>query len=146
MPLNPAFIGKTYPPTPVYDVSRGKVREFATAIGATEPIHHDPEAAKASGYLDVVAPATFAITVFGAALQQLIDDPELDLDYARVVHGEQKFAYQRPIQAGDSLVCVCTISDIIERAGSGFLTNVTEIRTVSGDLVVTATNKLVVRA
>jgi acyl dehydratase len=146
MALNPAFAGHTYPPTPAYVVGREKIREFATAIGAMESIHHDPEAATASGYLDVVAPATFAIALTASAVEQLIADPELGLDFTRVVHGEQKFAYQRPIQAGDQLVCECTITDITERAGNGFLTTSTAIRTEAGELVVTATQKLVVRA
>ncbi len=146
MGLNPGYVGHTYPATAVYVVGREKIREFATAIGATEAIHHDPEAAKASGYLDVVAPATFAIALTAAAVEQMIADPELGLDFSRVVHGEQKFAYARPIQAGDHLVCEATVTDITERAGNGFLTTTTQIKTELGELVVTATQKLVVRA
>ena len=145
MPLNPAYVGRTYPPTQVYVVGREKIREFAAAIGAAESIHHDPEAAKASGYLDVVAPVTFAIALTAAAVEQLIADDDLGLDFSRVVHGEQRFAYVRPIQAGDNLVCECSITDITERAGNGFLTTSTAIKTADGELVVTATQKLVVR-
>jgi acyl dehydratase len=143
--LDPARVGHTYPPTAPYVVGREKIREFASAIGANEAIHHDPEAAKASGYLDVVAPATFAIAVAESVMSQLIDDEVLGLDFSRVVHGDERFSYVRPIQAGDTLICQCTIADITERAGSGFLTARTEIKTDLGELVATASSKLVVR-
>lgn len=146
MPLDPARLGHKYPPTTPYVVGREKIREFASAIGATEAIHHDPEAARASGYSDVVAPATFAIVVAEAVMGQIIDDEQLGFDFSRVVHGEERFSYVRPVQAGDTLVCECVISDITERGGAGFLTARTEIRTDLGELVVTAISKLVVRA
>lgn len=127
-------------------VGREKIREFASAIGGNDAIHHDPEAAKASGYLDVVAPVTFAIAVAEPVMAALIGDEALGLDFSRVVHGEERFSYVRPIQAGDTLICECVIADITERAGNGFLTARTEIRTEHGELVATATSKLVVRA
>jgi acyl dehydratase len=146
MALDSTRVGHTYPPTAPYVVGREKIREFASAIGATEAIHHDPEAAKTSGYLDVVAPATFPIVVTAPVIEQLINDASLGLDFSRVVHGEQRFSYARPIQAGDSLICECTITDVTERAGNGFLTTRTKISTDGGDLVVTALQKMVVRA
>lgn len=146
MPLNLARVGHTYPPTIPYVVGREKIREFASAIGATEAIHHDPDAAKSAGYPDVVAPLTFAIAVAEPVMGQIIGDEDLGLDFSRVVHGQECFAYARPIRAGDTLVCQCTLTEITERAGSGFLTARTEITTDLGELVATATSKLVVRA
>src|SRR5687767_2831621 len=109
MPLDPSFVGRTYPPTAPYQVGREKIREFATAIGATDAAHHDPEAARKLGYADVVAPPTFPVLVTMAASRQIVDDPELGVDYSRVVHGDQRFAYVRPVVAGDELVCVNAI-------------------------------------
>jgi acyl dehydratase len=145
MPLDQSFVGRSWPATPPYLVGREKIREFAAAIGATEPEHHDPEAARAAGYPDVVAPPTFPVVVTMAASRQIITDPALGLDYSRVVHGDQKFAYTRPVVAGDSLVCVNTVDEITSRGGHDFLTTRTEVTTESGEPVVTVWSKLVQR-
>ncbi len=145
MPLNRAYVGRSFPPSPSYLVGREKIREFATAIGADDPIHHDPKAARARGYPDVVAPPTFPVVVAAVGNRQLIEDPELGLDYSRVVHGEQRFAYTRPVVAGDELVCVTTVEEITDRAGHEFLTTRTDVTTTAGEPVVTTWTKLVVR-
>jgi acyl dehydratase len=74
-----------------------------------------------------------------------VADPALGLDYSRVVHGDQKFAYTRPVVAGDSLVCVNTVDEIISRGGHDFLTTRTEVTTEAGEPVVTVWSKLVQR-
>jgi acyl dehydratase len=145
MPLDPSFVGRKYPPTAPYQVGREKIREFATAIGATEAAHHDPEAARALGYADVVAPPTFPVVITMATSREIVDDPELGVDYTRVVHGDQRFAYTRPVVAGDSLVCVNSVDEIVSRGGHDFLTTRTDVLTEAGDPVVTVWSKLVVR-
>ena len=145
MPLDPSFIGRTWPPTEPYLVGREKIREFARAIGADNPEHHDPEAARAIGYADVVAPPTFPIVVTMAASHQIINDPELGMDYTRVVHGDQRFAYTRPVVAGDTLVCVNTVEEITQRGGHDFITTRTDVTTEAGEPVVTVWSKLVQR-
>jgi acyl dehydratase len=145
MSLDPSFVGRTYPPTAPYQVGREKIREFATAIGADDPAHHDPEAARALGHPDVVAPPTFPVVVSMAASQQIIDDPALGVDYSRVVHGDQRFAYTRPVVAGDELVCVCVVEGVSSRGGHDFLTTRTEVATPAGEPVVTVWSKIVVR-
>ena len=145
MPLDPSFVGRTYPPTAPYLVGREKIREFAAAIGALDAAHHDPEAARALGYADVVAPPTFPVVVTMATSRQIVEDPELGVDYSRVVHGDQKFAYTRPVVAGDALVCVNSVDEITSRGGHDFLTTRTEVSTDSGEPVATVWSKLVVR-
>jgi acyl dehydratase len=145
MPLDQSFVGRTYPPTPPYQVGREKIREFARAIGADDPLHHDVAAAQAAGYGDVVAPPTFPIMLTMAASRMIIDDPELGMDYSRVVHGDQRFAYARPIVAGDELICVNTVEGITSRAGHDFLTTRTDVKTTAGEHVVSAWSKLVMR-
>jgi acyl dehydratase len=146
MPLDPALVGFSYPATPPYLVGREKISEFATAIGADDAVYFDREVAEALGYPDVIAPPTFPIVLTAASLDIMIADPALGLDFSRVVHGDQRYTYHRPVTAGDQLVCVCTISDITSRAGAGFLTTTTEVTTVTGEPVATATSRLVVRA
>jgi acyl dehydratase len=145
MPLNLSFVGRRYPPTEPYLVGREKIREFAEAIGADDAAYRDPDAAAALGHPDVIAPPTFAIIVTSLANQELIDDPEFGLNWSRVVHGEQRFAYNRPVRAGDRLVCVCEVEDVQSRGGHDFVTTRTEVATVEGESVVTAWGRLVVR-
>jgi acyl dehydratase len=146
MALDPAKIGFSYPQTAPYVVGREKIREFAEAIGTSDPVHFDVDAAAALGYADVIAPPTFPIVLTNPAVYVMANDAELGLDYSRVVHGDQRFSYVRPVIAGDVLVCVTTIADISVRVGTGFLTTNTVVTTIDGEPVVTATARLVVRA
>src|SRR3712207_6717677 len=145
MPMDQSFVGRSWPPTEPYVVGREKIREFARAIGATEAEYHDPEAAKALGYADVVAPPTFPVAITMSASRQVIDDPALGLDYSRVVHGDQRFAYTRPVVAGDVLVCVNSVDEITSRGGHEFITTRTQVSTEGGEPVVTVWSKLVQR-
>jgi acyl dehydratase len=143
--LDQSFVGRTYPPTPPYQVGREKIREFASAVGLDDPLHFDVDAARAAGYADVVAPPTFPIVLTMPASRMIIDDPELGMDYSRVLHGDQRFAYARPIVAGDELVCVNTVEEITSRSGLDFLTTRTDVNTTAGEHVVAAWSKLVMR-
>jgi len=145
MALNPEFIGRTYPAGPSYLVGREKIREFARAVGDSNPAYLDPEAARALGYADVIAPPTFAIVLSLDAANAALFDPELGLDYSRVVHGEQSFAYTRPICAGDELIVTTVIENIRSMAGNDMITTKGIITTVDGDPVATATSMLVSR-
>ncbi|GGK93091.1 MaoC family dehydratase N-terminal domain-containing protein [Mangrovihabitans endophyticus] len=145
MPLDPSFVGRSWPPSDPYLVGREKIREFARAIGAEDPEYHDPEAARRAGYADVVAPPTFPVVITMSSSRQIIRDPELGLDYSRVVHGDQKFAYERPVVAGDALVCQNFVDEVMQRGGHDFITTRTEVRTESGERVLTAWAKLVQR-
>jgi acyl dehydratase len=144
--LDPAFIGRTYPPTEPYEVGREKIREFAAAIGDDNPAYRDPEAARALGHPDVIAPPTFPVVLSMEAGRQVLEDPALGLDLSRVVHGEQRFRYSRPVRAGDRLVAVITVDDIRSRAGSDFVTTRGDISTVDGEHVVTSVSTLISRA
>ncbi|MFE2107572.1 MaoC family dehydratase N-terminal domain-containing protein [Kitasatospora sp. NPDC059463] len=146
MALDPSFIGRTYPPTEPYEVGREKIREFAVAVGDANPAYTDPEAAKAFGHPDVIAPPTFPIVLSMRASAQVVQDPELGLDYSRVVHGDQKFAYTRPVRAGDRLTVTVTVDNIKSLAGNDVLTVRGEIADESGEHVVTSVMTLVARA
>lgn len=143
--MNPDFIGRSYPVTAPYLVGREKVREFARALGLTNAIHFDVQAAREVGYPDVVAPPTYAIRLSMSAAESVVKDPELGLDYSRVVHGDQRFDYGRPIVAGDELVSTVTIDGIRNAAGNDILTTRTEIRSADGELVLTSWSTLVAR-
>jgi acyl dehydratase len=145
MPLDQSFIGREFPPSAPYEVGREKIREFAEAIGDDNPAYRDQAAARALGYPDVIAPPTFAIVVSMRSSAQVVRDPGLGLDYSKVVHGEQKFSYRRPIQAGDVLQVVSSVESIRAIAGNDMLTIKGEVSTIDGELVVTAVSTLVAR-
>lgn len=145
MALNPDFVGREYPATGSYVVGREKIREFAAAVGDANPAYTDVAAAQALGYADVIAPPTFAIVLSLKAAEAVMFDPELGLDYSRVVHGEQSFAYTRPIVAGDELQVTTVIESIRTVAGNDMLTTKGSITTVTGEPVATATSMLLAR-
>ncbi|AEW95913.1 MULTISPECIES: MaoC family dehydratase N-terminal domain-containing protein [Streptomycetaceae] len=146
MPLDQSFVGRTYPPTEPYEVGREKIREFAEAIGDANPAYTDVAAAKALGHAEAVAPPTFPFLITYRAAAQVVDDPDLGLDYSRVVHGDQKFTYIRPVRAGDRLSVTVTIDAIKSMAGNDLLTVRGDVHDADGDHVVTATMMLVARA
>jgi acyl dehydratase len=145
MSLDQSFVGRVYPPTEPYEVGREKIREFAAAVGDPNPVYREPAAARKFGYPDVIAPPTFAIIVTSRAAHQVIMDPELGVDYSRVVHGEQRFQHVRPIHAGDALTVVVTVESIRSAAGNDIVTTKSDVSTVDGEPVLTALNTLVVR-
>ena len=144
--IDPAVVGRAYPPTDPYEVGREKIREFADAVGAPDAAHRDPEAARASGHRDVIAPPTFAIVLSMGADGQVVGDPEVGIDFDRVVHAEQRFTHHRPIIAGDRLVVRTTIDGVRSAGGHDLVTTRADIVTEDGEAVCTATSMLVARA
>src|SRR5690606_24375954 len=104
----------------------------------------DVEAARALGYADVVAPPTFAMVVQDLTLQQLLAEPDSGIVLARTIHAEQRFAYTRPIVAGDELTGRLKVTGIRMMAGNAMITSEAAITDAGGDLVVTATSVLLV--
>jgi acyl dehydratase len=145
MALNRDFVGRSYTPSSSYEVSRVKIKEFATAIGDANPIYLDREAARAAGHPDVVAPPTFPIVFSLSGAGEALADPELGLNFAMVVHGEQRFEYHRPIYAGDELVCTSTITEIRSVGRNELLTVKSDVTTAGGEHVCTAYNTIVER-
>lgn len=145
MTLDQRFIGREYPPTPPYEVGREKIREFAEAIGDQNPAYRDPEAARALGHDDVVAPPTFLIVAAMRASGQIVADPELGIDYSRVVHGEQRFVHARPAHPGDRLTVRVRVENIRRAAGNDIISSRSDVSTVDGEHVGTAYSTLVVR-
>jgi acyl dehydratase len=143
--INKDYVGRTFPATAPYEVSRVKVAEFADAIGDPNPVFRDRAAAQAAGYPDVIAPPTFAVVVAMASSRTAVGDPGLGLNYAMVVHGEQRFDYSRPLHAGDVVTAQSTISAIREVGSITMLTTETQIRTVDGEHVCTGFSTLVER-
>ncbi len=145
MPVDPAYAGREYPPTDVYEVGREKIRDFADAVGAAHPAHRDVGVARLLGYADVVAPTTFAVVIAQRAEQQYVADPGAGIDFSRVVHADERFTHHRPIVAGDRLVTVLHVDAVTERAGLAMVTTRAEIAAEDGQPVSTVVSTLAVR-
>jgi acyl dehydratase len=143
--VNPELQGRVFPPTEPYLVGREKVREFARAVFASNPVNIDPDAARAAGYDDVVAPPTFAVVMQEKTLAQLLAEPDAGIDFSRVVHGDQRFTSSRPIVAGDLLTATLTVSSVKTLGAHSMVTAESSVTDAAGAHVVTAVSTLVVR-
>lgn len=119
MPVKTDAVGKSYPPA-TYEVGREKIREYANAIGATNPVHHEREAALAAGYRNVVAPPMFCVVYSAPALGPGILDPDVGINLPAMVHGGQEFVWGEPVCAGDEITTQARVSEIYEQDGKGF--------------------------
>ncbi|WP_291051205.1 MaoC family dehydratase N-terminal domain-containing protein [Herbiconiux sp.] len=146
MPVNPELTERVFAKTSPYLVGREKVREFARAVFATDPVSFNVEAARSAGHADLVAPPTFAVVVQQLTLDQLFADGDAGFVVEDVVHGEQRFISTRPIVAGDELTARLRVTSIKSLGGNAMLTAETEIQDAAGEPVVTAVATLVVRA
>jgi acyl dehydratase len=144
MAVRTEAIGKTFPPV-TYAVGREKIREYAYAVGETDPLYLDLEAARAAGYADLVAPPMFAVVYAGRALWPALFDPEVGIDFAKMLHAGQEFGWGPLVIAGDEITTTATVKDISERQGMGFY----ELETVScnqrGETVCTGIWRQIVR-
>jgi acyl dehydratase len=109
-------IGKMLRPA-VLDIERGRLRFFAQAIGESDPIYTDVDAARAAGYPDLPAPPTFlfAAELDGQSITAMLDDLGVALN--RILHGEQQFTYLAPVCAGDTVTVDSRVSDIYAKKG-----------------------------
>jgi acyl dehydratase len=119
MSIKTDAIGKCYPPQ-VYAVGREKIREYAYAVGETNSLHTDHEAARAAGYADLVAPPMFAVVYAGRAVTPALFDPEIGINFAMMVHGGQEFAWGPLVIAGDEVTTTTSVKEIADRGGMGF--------------------------
>lgn len=141
--VDQSWVGRSLDPVGPYQVGREKIREFAVAIGDGESLFHDLDAAHAAGHSDLVAPPTFAVSFTMPVIETLLRDPEFGWDYTRMVHGDQRIAFRRPILAGDELSTVVHVDELRTRAGNHMLTLRCEISDAAGDPVATTHTMLV---
>jgi acyl dehydratase len=137
-------VGKTYPAV-TYAVGREKVREYASAVGETNPLHLDVEAARAAGYPDVVAPPMFAVVYSARAVAPGIMDPEVGIDFARMLHAGQEFAWGPLVVAGDEITTTASVKDVSERGGMNFYVFESASTNQRGETVCTGTWTQIVR-
>jgi len=132
MPLNQSLKGKEYQEV-AFRVDPGNVVRFADAIGDPNPVFHDPEAARALGYPGQIAPPTFVTVMQIMTSGQVVVDPELGLNYALVVHGEQEYEWERPVRVGETLRATPRIVDIYARGPNEFVVIEADIMDEAGN-------------
>ena len=96
-------------------VEKGHIRKFAEAIGDDNPLYHDEEYARNSRYGGIIAPPTF-VTTFGFESSESVMEG-LDINYSRLLHGEQEYEYFKPIMAGDTISYSTELTAITEKQG-----------------------------
>ena len=119
MAVETKAVGKQFDPV-VYAVGREKVKEYARAVGETNPLYLDFEAARAAGYPDVVAPPMFAVVYSAPAMAPAIFDPDVAMNFALMVHGGQEFRWDQLVVAGDEISTAVTVKDISVRETMAF--------------------------
>jgi acyl dehydratase len=144
MAISTAAIGKTYAPV-TYAVGREKIREYALAVGEANPLHHDVDHAREQGYWDVVAPPMFCVVYCGPALGPAMFDPEVGIDFARLLHSAQEFRWGPLVVAGDEVSTTLTVKDISARGEMGFYTFESVSANQDGDTVCVGTWSNIVR-
>src|SRR3954453_2162289 len=144
MAISTAAPARECPPS-VYAVGREKVREYAVAVGETNPLHVDVEAARAAGYEDVVAPPMFCVVYCGAALGPAMFEPEVGIDFPKLLHSAQEFRWGPLVVAGDEVTTTMTVKDISARGAMGFYTFESVSKNQDGDTVCVGTCSNIVR-
>ncbi|WP_026927679.1 FAS1-like dehydratase domain-containing protein [Granulicoccus phenolivorans] len=133
MPITPEHVGRSYPPTEPYQVTRGKIAEFAAALG---------DANRAYAGTEAIAPPTFAAVLASTAWDAMFTDAELGLALPRVMHTEQQIAFTRPLRAGDEVTATLTLTGVRSRSGVDMITNEVLIATTAGEEICRATGSL----
>jgi acyl dehydratase len=133
VPLSEAHAGRSYPPTPVYEITAAKIAEFAAALGDDNPAYEGDSP---------LAPPTLVATVAFAAWDQMFADPDLELELRRIIHTDQRFIYARPLRAGDRVTATLTIDKVRTRATTDVVSCSIAVRDVAGDLTCTAASTL----
>jgi acyl dehydratase len=119
MAVNQDAIGKRWPAVR-YEVGLEKIREYAHAVGETNPVHLDRNAAQEAGFRDVVAPPMFCVVYSAPAMAPAVLDPEVGINLPAMVHGGQSFEWGEPVCAGDVITTAAALADVHEDAGRGF--------------------------
>jgi acyl dehydratase len=133
MAVDPSLSGRTFPPTAPFEVTEERIAAFATATGTPYDVGGP-------------APATFPIVVAFAAMQDLMNDPDVGIELHHVVHGSQKFVHRRPVRAGDRLTAELTVTGLRQVAGTDVITTSSAVSDADGAAVCTAEATLVHRA
>ena len=126
--MNAGAAGKVYPEV-AFTVDPGRVAAFRQVFDQREGV-----------------PTTFVTAAEFTVIPDVAADPELGLDFTRVLHGTQEYAFRRPLREGETLTIWSRIESIRSLGGNTFLTLLIELIDADGDAVCTARSTLIERA
>ena len=144
MAIKPELKGKQHPPVD-YEVGREKIREYSWAVGETNQVHFEPDAAQAAGFSNVVAPPMFCVVYSAKAMGPAILDPELGINLALMVHGSQEFEWFEPVVAGDTITTEVVVKEVFDKNGMKFYVWESESKNQDGQPTVKGTWTNIVR-
>ena len=144
MALKTEAVGKSWDPVS-FEVEAERIAQYADAVGEPSPVHRDRDAAVAAGFRDIVAPPMFAVVYSSPAMGPALLDPQVEMNFAAMVHGGQEFEWGEPVCAGDTITTTVTCKDISENAGKGFYVFESVSENQDGERVVKATWTNIVR-
>jgi acyl dehydratase len=133
VPLSEAHAGRSYPPTPVYEITAAKIAEFVAALGDDNPVYEGDSP---------LAPPTLVAMVAFAAWDQMFADPDLELELRRIIHTDQRFIYARPLRAGDRVTATLTIEKVRARGTTELVSCSIAVHDAAGDVTCTAASTL----
>ena len=128
--INPDSVGRTFEGADSLTISQSEIDAFCAVISETDT---------------TVAPPTFSIRISLSQYESILTQPEIGVDWTRLVHGDQKFEIYRPIVAGDVFKCSATIETLRVAAGNEIVTVRSDLHR-AGERVISAWSTLVVRA
>ena len=144
MALQTDAVGKTWPAVD-FEIEGERISQYADAVGAENPVHHDAEAAKEGGFRDLVAPPMFCVVYSAPAMGPAILDPEVGMNFAAMVHGGQEFEWAEPACSGDEITTTSKCLEIFEKDGKGFYVFESVSKRQDGETVCTGTWTNIVR-
>ena len=133
VPLSEAHAGRSYPPTPAYEITAAKISEFAAALGDDNPAYRGNSPS---------APPTLVAMLAFAAWDQMFADLDLELELRRIIHTDQRFTYVRPLRAGDRVTATLTIDKVRTRATTESMSCSIQVRDSGGEVTCTAASTL----
>jgi len=119
MAIKTDAVGKSWPAFE-YEVGREKIGEYCRVLEIQNPVHFEPEAARAKGFRNVVAPPMFCVVYSAGAMGPVLFDPDVELNFAAMVHGGQEFEWSEPVCSGDVISTTPTCLEIYEKDGRGY--------------------------
>jgi len=137
-------VGKSWPAFD-YEIGREKIREYVNVMGIDNPVHFDAAAAGAAGFRNIVAPPMFVVVYSAGAMGPVLFDPEVEMNFAAMVHGGQEFQWNEPVCSGDLITTTPSCKEIYEKDGKGFYVFETVSVNQDGTQVVHATWTNIVR-
>jgi len=126
MPVEKSLVGREFAATTPRTVTGEHVAAFATALG---------------GAPGEAVPPTYPIVLAFDAMSAFLAAEQIDL--FRIIHGEQRFTYERPIRIGDSLTVTLSVASLRQIGGADIIGTSSAIRDADGSLVCTAKATLV---